>query len=55
MVKALKTLGLDTQKDLTASDMTSKFKFYLLKNKDVIKTKLYILKVINAVKHARSL
>jgi uncharacterized protein len=49
MVAALKGLGLDTEKDLTTSDMTSNFKFYLLKSKDVIKTKLYILKVIDAV------
>jgi uncharacterized protein YggE len=50
MVAALKVLGLDTENDLTTSDMTSNFKFYLLKSKDVIKTKLYTLKVTNAVK-----
>jgi len=49
MVAALKGLGLDTEKDLTTSDIASNFKFYLLKNKDVIKTKLYTLKVTNAV------
>lgn len=49
MVVALKGLGLDTEKDLTTSDMTSNFKFYLLKSKDVIKTKIYTLKVTEAV------
>lgn len=49
MVSALKGLGLDTEKDLTTSDMTSNFKFYLLKSKDVIKTKIYTLKVTDAV------
>jgi len=49
MVANLKSLGLDTKNDLTTSDMTSNFKFYLLKGKDVIKTKLYTLKVTDAV------
>lgn len=49
MVSALKGLGMDTEKDLTTSDMTSNFKFYLLKSKDVIKIKIYTLKVTNAV------
>ena len=49
MVATLKDLPLDTEKDLTTSDMTSNFKFYLLKSKDVIKTKLYTLKVSDAV------
>lgn len=49
MVDALKGLGLDIEKDLTTSDMTSNFKFYLLKSKDVIKTKIYTLKVKDAV------
>jgi len=49
MVNALKGLGLDTEKDLTTADITSNFKFYLLKSKDVIKTKLYMLKVKDAV------
>lgn len=49
MVAALKGLGVDTEKDLTTSDMTSSFKSYLLKGKDVIKTKHYTLKVANAV------
>lgn len=49
MVAVLSGLGLNTEKDLTTSDMTSSFKFYLLKSKDVIKTKLYTLKVTDAV------
>jgi uncharacterized protein YggE len=49
MVTALQGLGVDTEKDLATSDMTSNFKFHLLKNKDVIKTKLYILKTGNAM------
>ena len=49
MVNALKALGLDTEKDLTTADMTSNFKFYLLKSKDVMKSKLYTLKVKDAV------
>ncbi len=49
MVNALKALGLDTEKDLTTNDMTSNFRFYILKSKDVLKTKQYILKVRDAV------
>jgi uncharacterized protein YggE len=49
MVNALKGLALDTEKDLTTADINSNFKYYLLKSKDVIKTKLYILKVADAV------
>lgn len=49
MVSALKGLELDIEKDLTTSDMTSNFKFYLLKSKGVIKTKIYTLKVSEAV------
>ena len=48
MVATLKGLGLDTEKDLSTSDMKSNFKNYLLKSKDVIKTKVYILKVTDA-------
>lgn len=49
MVDSLKGMGLDTEKHLTTSDMTSNFKTYLLKSKDVIKTKIYTLKVTDAV------
>ena len=49
MVAILKDLGQEMEKDLTTSDITSNFKFYLLKSKDVIKTKIYTLKVTDAV------
>lgn len=49
MVNALKALGLETEKDLTTADMSSSFKSYLLKSKDVVKNKLYMLKVRDAV------
>ena len=48
MLTALKTLNIDIEKDLTASDMMSNFKYYILKNRDVIKTKTYSLKVKDA-------
>lgn len=53
MVAGLKSLGVDIEKDLTASDMSSNFRYYLLKNKDVIKTKVYTLKVKDAVMATR--
>lgn len=49
MVNVLKSLGLDTEKDLTANDITSNFRTYLLRSKDVLKTKQYGLKVGDAV------
>lgn len=49
MVSALKGLGIDIDKNLSASDMASNFKLYLLKKKDIIKTKSYTLKVNDAV------
>ena len=49
MVDALKSLGINTEKDLKTSDVASNFKYYLLKSKDVLKTKQYILKVTDAV------
>jgi uncharacterized protein YggE len=45
MVAALSALGIEVEKNLSASYMGSNFKFYLLKGKDVIKTKQYVLKV----------
>ncbi|MDO8992882.1 MAG: hypothetical protein Q7U83_07460, partial [Daejeonella sp.] len=45
MVNALKTLGIDLDKDLSTTDISSNFKSYLLKNKDILKTKQYMLKV----------
>ncbi len=49
MFDALKSSGINTEKDLTASDIGSNFKYYLLKSKDVIKTKQYSLKVTDAI------
>jgi uncharacterized protein len=49
MVNALKALGIETEKDLTTSDMASNFKYYFLRGKDVLKTKEYILKVTDGV------
>lgn len=48
MIKALKSLGIKTELDLTTSDMLSNYKFYFLKQKDVLKSKEYILKVTEA-------
>jgi uncharacterized protein YggE len=49
MVTGLKELGLNPEKDLTTADIASNFKYYLLKSKDIIKTKTYMLKVKDAV------
>lgn len=53
MFLALKEIGVDTEKALTTSDMSSNFKFYLLKNKDIIKTKKYSLMVSDATEASR--
>lgn len=49
MVAALKGLGINTEKDLVTSGMQSDFRFYVLKQKDVLKSKEYKLKVGDAV------
>lgn len=49
MASALKDLGIDIEKNLTVGDMSSSFKFYLMKNKDVFKSKVFTLKVTNAL------
>lgn len=49
MVTALKSLGINTEKDLVTSGMQSDFRFYVLKQKDVMKSKEYKLKVGDAV------
>jgi uncharacterized protein len=53
MIAALKALGIETEKDLTLSDMTSNFKFYILKGADILKTKEYVLKVHDAMTTAK--
>jgi uncharacterized protein len=49
MVDALKSLGINTEKDLTTSDIASNFKYYFLRGQDILKTKQYVLKVSDAV------
>ncbi len=49
MVNLLKSLGINTEKDLTTNDILSNFGYYLLRNKDILKTKQYTLKVKDAV------
>lgn len=48
MYNALKALSIDVDRNLTTSDMASNFKYYLLKSKDVLKSKQYMLKVATA-------
>ncbi len=49
MVNLLKSLGINTDEDLTAKNILSNFRYYFLKNKDILKTKQYTLKVKDAV------
>lgn len=49
MVAGLKSLGINTEKELVTSAMQSDFRFYVLKQRDVLKTKSYKLKVNTAV------
>ncbi len=49
MQQALKTLNIDTQKDLSLLDFNSNFKKYFLSDKKVLKTKMYSLLVRDAV------
>lgn len=48
MIDALKAMGINTETDLTNSDLLSNYRYYLLKQKDIIKSKEYILKVPDA-------
>jgi uncharacterized protein YggE len=48
MISAFKDMAINTEKDLTTSDMLSNYRFYMLKQKDILKTKEYILKVTEA-------
>jgi len=47
MVEALKSIGIDTKKQLTLSDFGSNFKKYFLRKKDILKSKSYELKVFD--------
>lgn len=49
MFDALKAMGIDVEKNLTTSDLSSNFKTYFLKSKDIMKSKDYMLKVKDAV------
>jgi uncharacterized protein YggE len=49
MVAALKSLGINTEKNLVTSGMQSDFRVYVLKQKDVLKSKEYKLMVIDAL------
>ena len=53
LVDSLKALGINTEKDLVTDDLGSNYRFYLLKKKDVIKTKQYLLKVSTAALASR--
>lgn len=48
MVAGLKSIGINTEEKLTISDMLSNYKTYLLKQKDILKTKEYQLVVSDA-------
>ena len=48
MIQKLKSLGIDTEKQLTLSDLASNFKKYFLKQKDIMKDKAYELKVFDS-------
>lgn len=48
MNNKLITLGIDTKKQLSLSDVASNFKNYLLRKKDVLKNKAYTLLVYDA-------
>lgn len=49
MVAGLKSIGINTEKQLTTSDMQSNFRYYVLKQKDVMKSKEYKLTLSDAV------
>ena len=48
MAKTLESIGIELKKQLTLSDLASNFKKYFLKQKDVLKSKAYTLKVFDA-------
>ena len=49
MVATLKQLGINTEEDLTLNDLSSNFKKYFLKDQDILKVKVYTLKVFDAI------
>ena len=48
LISSLKSISIDVSKDLQTSDLVSDFRTYLLKGKDVVKSKRYVLKVRDA-------
>lgn len=48
MYKTLKSIGIDTDEDLRVDDMSSNYKKYLLKKKDILKNKSFSLLVGDA-------
>ena len=48
MYKTLKNTGIDTDENLRVDDMSSNYKKYLLKKKDILKSKSFSLMVDNA-------
>lgn len=53
MVAKLKTLGIDTKKNLTVKDLSSNFKNYWVKSSDILMSKEYQLLVSNAMTAGR--
>ena len=49
MAEKLKAIGIDPDKQLTLSDLSSNFKKYFLKQQDVLKSKAYSLVVYDAL------
>jgi len=49
MQSVLKRIGINTEKDLTLSDLSSNFKQYFLKGQNIVKIKMYSLLVHDAV------
>jgi len=49
LVAALKGLGIKTETQLTTSGLQSDYRYYVLKQRDVLKSKEYLLRVDNAV------
>jgi uncharacterized protein YggE len=48
MILKLQEIGIDTDKNVSVKDMSSNYKFYLLKQNDVFKNKSYSVLVTNA-------
>ena len=53
MIAGFKGLGINTETNLVTSDILSNYRFYLLKQKDILKSKEYVLKVIDAATASR--